>query len=49
MILIKDLKSRDVTALPPYKNLVMRFTNTEAVSKERDYNASLRKEKIQII
>jgi hypothetical protein len=49
MILIKDLKSRDVTALPPYKNLVMRFTNTEEVTKERGYNTSLWKEKIQII
>jgi hypothetical protein len=46
---LKGLKSRDVTTLPPYRNLVSRFTSIEGVTKERDYNVSLQREKIWII
>jgi hypothetical protein len=46
---MKDLKSSDVTALPPYRNLIMRFTSIEGVTKERDSNASQRREKIRVI
>jgi hypothetical protein len=32
-IQMEDLKSRDVTALPPYRNLAPRFTSTEEVTR----------------